>query len=132
MMHPSTKKLLDRLIEMTRQRKIGWAETNQGVAYATEGYTVHLIGEPQTMQLTDASGTVLEDVPADELAATQDEAGQAYTKIFEELFRESSRQARGTEKAIDAVLAGLDLDGDGIPDVPAPVQTNLQPQTVTA
>lgn len=103
MMHPSTKKLLDRLAEMTRQRRIGWQETSSGtgVAYAAEGYTVHLIKDPQTMQLSDANGAILEDVTSEDIAATQSESGQAYTSIFEELFREASRQARGTERAID-------------------------------
>ena len=131
MMHPSTKTLLDRLAEMTRQRRIGWQETSSGtgVAYTTEGYSVHLVKEPQTLQLTDGNGAILEDVTSDEIAATATESGQSYTQVFEELFREAARQARGTERAIDAVLAGLDLDGDGIPDVPAPAQVSQQPTT---
>ncbi|MEM9738409.1 MAG: hypothetical protein AAF829_00945 [Pseudomonadota bacterium] len=131
MMHPSTKKLLDRLAEMTRNRRIAWQETSTGggVAYAAEGYTVHLIKEPQTMQLTDANGTILENVSSDELAQTESESGSTYIPIFDETYREAARQARGTERAIDAVMAGLDLDGDGIPDIAAPVpaQENLQP-----
>ncbi|MEM1149607.1 MAG: hypothetical protein AAGI03_03505 [Pseudomonadota bacterium] len=129
MMHPSTKKLLDRLADMTRQRRIAWQETSSGtgVAYAAEGYTVHFIKEPQTLQLSDARGNILEEVTSADLAATQNDDGDPYTTVFDDTFREASRQARGTEKAIDTVLAGLDLDGDGIPDVPAPSQISQQP-----
>lgn len=129
MMHPSTKTLVDRLAEMTRQKKLGWEETSSGsaVSYATEGYTVHLIKSPQTLQLTDASGSILEDVPAEDIAASQSDAGTTYTQIFDDLFKEAARQARGTEKAIDAVLAGLDLEGDAAPDAAAPAQVSQQP-----
>ena len=128
MMHQSTRRLLDRLSEMTRQKKIGWAENDYGIHYTTEGYTVHLVREPQTMQLLDGQGRVLEDVTADAIAQTHSEAGEAYSQIFDELFREGARQARGTESAIDAVLAGL--DGDAAE--PEPVLASLQPTEPTS
>ena len=126
MLHPSTKRLLDRLAEMTRQRKIDWTETETGVAYQTEGYSVVLTGEPQSMQLLSRDGNVLEDVGADVIGATATEEGESYREIFASLAREASRLARGTESAIDDVLAGL----GAAPDVAEPVMTpaaNVQP-----
>ena len=126
MLHPSTKRLLDRLAEMTRQRKIAWTETETGVAYQTEGYSVVLTGEPQSMQLLSREGNVLEDVGADAIGATTTEEGESYREIFASLAREASRLARGTESAIDDVLAGL----DAAPEVAEPVMTpaaNVQP-----
>lgn len=121
MLHPSTKKLIDKLAEMTRKRRIGWAETEDGrLAYQTEGYSVILGGEPQSVQLLSRDGKLLEEVSGEEIAETQADDGTPYQQAFSEMYREAARQARGTETAIDTVLAGLDLDGDGIPDVPAP------------
>ena len=126
MLHPSTKRLLDRLAEMTRQRKIDWTETETGVAYQTEGYSVVLTDEPQSMQLLSRDGNVLEDVGADAIGATATEEGESYREIFASLAREASRLARGTESAIDDVLAGL----GAAPEVAEPVMTpaaNVQP-----
>ncbi len=120
MLHPSTKKLIDKLEEMTRKRRITWTETQDDrISYATEGYSVVLTAEPQTVHLLDAAGKVLEEVTPEEIAETVTDTGSSYQQLFAEMYREASRQARGTETAIDTVLAGLDLDGDGIPDVPA-------------
>lgn len=126
MLHPSTKRLLDRLAEMTRQRKIAWTETETGVAYETEGYSVVLTDEPQSMQLLSRDGNVLEDVGADAIGATATDEGESYQEIFASLSREASRLARGTETAIDEVLAGL----DDAPEVAEPVMApaaNVQP-----
>lgn len=126
MLHPSTKRLIDRLAEMTRQRKIGWSETGSGVSYETEGYTVSLTGEPHSMQLLARDGRVLEDVTAESIGATAGEDGQSYQQIFAELVREASRQARGTEAAIDTVLAGLEAQ-DGQAGTAEPQEPEAHP-----
>ncbi len=127
MLHSSTKKLIDKLGEMTRKRRIGWAETDDGrLAYQTEGYSVILGGEPQSMQLLSREGKLLEEVSAEEIAESRNDDGTPYQQAFAEMHREAARQARGTETAIDTVLAGLDLDGDGIPDLPVEQAEEVQ------
>ena len=110
MMHPSTQKLLDKIAEMTRKKKIQWQESDAGIDFPTEGYTVSLVGEPPAMLLSDKGGRVLEEVTAEDFAQTQTETGQSYAEVFADLMLEGGRQARGTEAAIDSVLAELDRD----------------------
>lgn len=129
MLHPSTKKLIDRLSEMTSQRKIDWLQTDRpdALVYDTEGYRVILEGQPAALVLCDALGNELDRADPNELASTRHIDGGTYTEIIEDMRSDASRIARGTENAIAAVLGGLDLDGDGIPDVPAPVQLEAAP-----
>lgn len=130
MLHPSTKRLIDRLSEMTGQRKIDWLETDRPDAYVydTDGYRVILDGKPAALLLCDALGNELDRADPDELAATKHIDGGSYTEIVEAMRKDASRIAKGTENAIAAVLGGLDLDGDGIPDVPAPVELEAAPE----
>ena len=120
MMHPSTKKLVDRLHAMTTQGKIEWAEGEDAgsLVYDTEGYRVVLSGSPTNVLLTDNNGNELERVDADELLQTPHADGGTYDAIVASLATEAQRIARGTETAISSVLEGLDLDGDGVVDIP--------------
>ena len=78
MLHPSTQKLIDRLAEMTAQKKIDWAEAdeNGGVVYATEGYEVILTANPPHVSLTTEKGRLLEEAAESALSDTpHDEHG---------------------------------------------------------
>lgn len=129
MLHPSTKKLIDRLCEMTVQRKIDWVSSDQAdtLAYDTEGYRVLLEGRPATLVLCDALGNELERATPEELGATQHMDGGTYDATVETMRVDAARIARGTEDAIASVLGGLDLDGDGIPDIPQPLSLEDAP-----
>ena len=112
MLHPSTKKLIDRLNEMTLQRKIDWVqgETPETLAYDTEGYRVLLEGEPAALVLCDALGNELERASTDDLATTRHIDGGNYDTVIETMRADASRIALGTENAIASVLDGLNLD----------------------
>ena len=129
MLHPSTKKLIDRLAEMTGQKRIDWlaGDRDDTLVFDTEGYRVLLQGDPATLRLTDALGRELESASPDELAATPHDGGGTYGATMAALRREAQRIARGTEGAISAVLGGLDaepvgktpvLEADGLADLP--------------
>ncbi len=120
MMHPSTMKLVDRLCAMTAQGKIEWAhgESPDSLVYDTEGYSVILHGQPTNIRLTDSTGIELEKVTAADLSQTPHEEGTTYEAAVAGLLVDAQRIARGTETAINSVLQGLDLDGDGIVDIP--------------
>jgi len=120
MMHPSTKKLVDRLCAMTAQGKIAWTQGEEpgSLVYDTEGYRVVLHGEPTNILLTDMSGKELEKVEAANLSATAHEEKGTYDVLVAGLVADAGRVARGTETAIDSVMKGLDLDGDGVVDIP--------------
>jgi len=134
MLHPSTKKLIDRLCEMTIQRKIDWVSGDQAdtLAYDTEGYRVLLEGNPAALVLCDALGNELDRADHDALSATQHIDHGTYETLMETMRSEATRIARGAEDAIASVLGGLDLDGDGIPDVPAPIELEDAPEGVTS
>lgn len=129
MLHPSTKKLIDRLCEMTLQRKIDWVsgDQNDTLAYDTEGYRVILERAPPALVLCDALGSELERADEPALTATKHIDGSTYLALLETMRAEAARIARGTEDAIAMVLGGLDQDGDGIPDIPHPVELEDAP-----
>ncbi len=109
MLHPSTKRLIDKLSEMTRKQRVTWTEgESASVVHDTEGYRVVITSEPHTVLLTDALGREIESCRPEEFADETDTHGRPYAKFVAELYREASRHARGTEKAIRTLLAGLD------------------------
>ncbi|MEO0452345.1 MAG: hypothetical protein AAFZ74_18670, partial [Pseudomonadota bacterium] len=104
MLHASTRKLIDRLAEMTELGKLDWTESESGhITYSTEGYSVSLTEAPNELFITSKDGKELERASADELAATQSEEGVAYTAILAAMTNEASRIARGTEAAISTL-----------------------------
>jgi hypothetical protein len=108
MLHASTRKLIDRLSEMTELGKLDWTEDEDGtLAYATEGYSVTLTENPNEVIITSKTGKELERATAEELASTLQDDGGAYTSIVAAMTMEASRIARGTEAAISSLLADL-------------------------
>lgn len=109
MLHPSTKKLIDKLGEMTLKQKVAWIEGEDGtIVHDTEGYRVVLSPEPHGVVLTDAVGREIETCTPEEIADEKAADGRPYSQFLSELFREAHRHARGTEQAIRALLAGLE------------------------
>lgn len=108
MLHASTKKLIDRLAEMTDLAKLDWTEGEDGtITYATEGYSVTLSSSPNELIINSKDGKELERAGADELAATHNDDGTSYADIVATMTKEASRVAIGTETAISTLLAGL-------------------------
>ena len=61
MLHPSTKRLIDKLGDMTRRQKVTWQEAENGqMTHDTEGYRVTLTPDPYGVLLTDAQGREIE------------------------------------------------------------------------
>ena len=109
MLHPSTKKLIDKLGEMTRKQRVSWIEGENGtIVHDTEGYRVVLTPEPHGVVLTDAVGREIETCTPEEIADEKDASGRPYPLFVRELFQEAHRHARGAEKAIRTLLAGLE------------------------
>ncbi|RAN37353.1 hypothetical protein [Hyphomonas pacifica] len=109
MLHPSTKRLIDKLSQMTHKQKVAWQEGENGqITHDTEGYRVTLTPEPCAVLLTDALGREIETCSPDDFANEVDANGRPYAQFVTELYLEARRHARGAEKAINALLAGLD------------------------
>ena len=118
MLHPSTRKLIDKLIEMTAASKISWNEGDEGSCYYdTEGYRVTAGQSPCRVVVQDAGGRVLETVTDLLLSGTTDDAGISYALKVERMVSDVRRQLTGAEAIIDNIVSALDLDGDGIPDI---------------
>ena len=121
MLHPSTKRLIDKLSEMTRKQRVAWSEGENGtITHDTEGYRVVLTPEPHAVLLTDALGKIIESCTPDEFSDDTDAAGRPYASFVADLYREAHRHARGTEKAIHSVLKGLetiDAEPEAEPEV---------------
>ncbi|WP_018146587.1 hypothetical protein [Henriciella marina] len=108
MLHPSTQKLIDRLAEMTALKQIDWAEADDGgVVYSTEGYSVRLFDSPPHVTLATEKGKTLEEATADILKETPHDSRGSYSDLIIAVVKEAARIAKGTEAAIDALLAGL-------------------------
>jgi hypothetical protein len=134
MLHPSTKRLIDKLSDMTRKQRVTWTEgENATVVHDTEGYRVVLTPEPHAVLLTDALGREIETCLPEEFADDVDSHGRPYSKFVAELYREASRHARGTEKAIRTLLAGLEaVEAEPEPVIAAPAAAALdQPDATT-
>ncbi|MEZ6001694.1 hypothetical protein [Hyphomonas sp.] len=109
MLHPSTKRLIDKLDEMTRKQRVGWEESDNGsIKHDTEGYRVTLTAAPHSLLLTDTLGREIETCTPEDFASETDASGRPYTEFVEEMYREAHRHARGAEKAISALLSSLD------------------------
>ena len=116
MLHPSTKRLIDKLSDMTRRQRVAWTEgENATVVHDTEGYRVVLTPEPHAVLLTDGMGREIESCLPDEFADELDAQGRPYARFIAELYRDAHRHARGTEKAISTLLAGLEAVEDATP-----------------
>ena len=82
MLHASTRKLIDRLAEMTDLNKLDWTESDAGqITYSTEGYSVSLTEDPNEVVITSKDGKELERATAEELSATQTEDGKTYAQV---------------------------------------------------
>ena len=127
MLHPSTKKLIDRLAEMTERGKLSWAESEAGPVYATEGYSVQLASASGDLVITSKDGKELERASAEELSATPSDHGDTYAGIVALMTKEAQRVARGTETAINSLLAGIDQDSDDTVEA-APVDIDAAPE----
>jgi len=109
MLHPSTKRLIDKLSEMTRKQRVAWSEGENGtITHDTEGYRVVLTPEPHAVLLTDALGKEIESCTPAEFIDETDASGRPYSAFVADLYREAHRHARGAEKAIHTVLKGLE------------------------
>lgn len=116
MLHPSTKRLIDKLSDMTRRQRVAWTEgENATVVHDTEGYRVVLTPEPHSVLLTDGMGREIESCLPEEFADELDAQGRPYSRFIAELYRDAHRHARGTEKAISTLLAGLEAVEDATP-----------------
>tara|TARA_R110000787_G_scaffold589_6_gene2159 strand:- start:2873 stop:4414 length:1542 start_codon:yes stop_codon:yes gene_type:complete len=110
MLHPSTKRLIDKLSEMTRKQRVAWSEGENGtITHDTEGYRVVLTPEPHAVLLTDALGKEIESCTPAEFIDETDASGRPYSAFVADLYREAHRHARGAEKAIHTVLKGLEI-----------------------
>ena len=109
MLHISTQKLIEKLLERTRKGTIDWKEREpEGVILETEGYIVELVGSSPSVRLSHVDGRLLEDVKPEILEATQDSSGRSYASIVTELAGEADRFAKGTEQAIASILDAVE------------------------
>ncbi|MGB3627677.1 MAG: hypothetical protein WA989_17755, partial [Henriciella sp.] len=109
---------------MTAQNKIDWVEKDNGeVIYATEGYVVRLTAEPPRVLLTTESGKPLEDATTTLLKSAPHADGGTYGDVVASIARQAYREARGTEDAINTLLAGLSEEADTETDASAEAET---------
>ena len=128
MLHSSTKKLIDRLAEMTELGKLDWTEGDAGnVIYSTEGYSVLLPGSADEIVITSIDGKELERASASDLAVSQNEDGTSYSEIVATMAKEATRIALGTETAISTLLAGMEDPVDVQPEATEPPQEPEDP-----
>ena len=124
MLHPSTKKLIDKLSEMTRRQRVSWLQGEDGRIYHdTEGFRVVLTPAPHQVLITDALGKAIETAADDEFAGVTDAHNRPYAMFVGELYREADRCARGAERAIDLLLKGLDRPDES--EAPAPAAPGI-------
>ena len=128
MLHPSTKKLIDKLIEMTAATKITWQDGDDGTCvYDTEGYRVVIGQSPSRVVLLDAGERVLESVTDAMLCSAVDENGRNYSVKVDLLVSGARREIMGAEAAISKIVSALDLTAQEAPDAEA-LQAAAEPE----
>lgn len=119
MLHPSTRKLIERLAEVTSQGKLPWQEDNSGgVVYAADGFSVVLSADPFSIGIRDRNGRELEMISLDQLEQIIIAGGGSYADLVAIMYDDALRSARGTETAIVKLLASLE-------DTPFTSQTGM-------
>ncbi|MEO1028362.1 MAG: hypothetical protein AAFX02_04820 [Pseudomonadota bacterium] len=112
MIHPSTRKLIDRLSEMTLLDRVAWAEGENGaIVFDSNDYRILLSADPKQLTLTDALGKELEFVTSEQLSETANDEGENYAALIDTMYVEGLRIAKGTKLAIDRIMASLDTLG---------------------
>jgi|GEM_PF-5603606 len=132
MLHISTQKLIEKLLERTQKGTIDWKEREpEGVILETEGYVVELTGSPATVKLSHVNGRLLEDVTTEVLESAQDSTGRTFASIVTELEGEANRFAKGTEQAIASILDAVEASTTPIkksgPAFPGQPHTDASP-----
>lgn len=128
MLHPSTQKLIDRLAEMTDTGRLSWGAGEDGaVVYSTEGYSVTVTDGAHELVIHSHEGAELERASHEDLTATV-QADGTYSDTLATLHRQATRIAKGTEKAITSLLAGIDT----AEPVAAEPETDVEPGDETA
>jgi|GEM_PF-5557321 len=127
MLHPSTKHLIDRIGDMTANGKLDWVDRGDGTyRFETKGYGVVLSEAPAQITILTPEGKTVEQAESAVLAATPHDTEGTYESFVVNLAgrvrdRIGERQRREeADSAIKTILTGLDLDGDGVPDVYVP------------
>ncbi|MAK61490.1 MAG: hypothetical protein CMK09_10955 [Ponticaulis sp.] len=121
MLHPSTKKLIDKLIEMTATSKINWQEGDDLTCfYDTEGYRVTIGQQPSRVVLLDVGGRVLETVSDTLLSSTQHEDGVTYAAKVDGLVSDARRELTGAADVMDKLVSFLDSSEEEVPNVDEP------------
>ncbi|MFC6197495.1 hypothetical protein [Ponticaulis profundi] len=113
MLHPSTRKLIDKLYEMTEAAKITWAEGDADTCiYDTEGYRVTIGQTPTHLVLSDAGGRILETVTESMLKNVRTGLGETYALKVDDLVSIARRQITGSEDIINKIVSSLDSGAD--------------------
>jgi hypothetical protein len=109
MLHPSTRRLIDRLADLTRDQNIDWTEGEAGAClFASGEYKVELVAEPVTVTVYDDRGRPVEQADADILNATPHEDEGDYATLVVKMHGEAIRVAIGAERAISNLLSALE------------------------
>lgn len=109
MLHVSTQKLIEKLLEQTLNGAIDWKEgDDENVLLETEGYIVELKGAPAQLRLSQENGRELELVDQDSLASVNFDEARTYADLIREMTNEAGRHAKGTEAAISTILGAVD------------------------
>ena len=127
MLHASTKRLIDKLSDMTLKNRVEWNEAENGqVVHDTEGYRVTVSPAPHAVMLSTTDGKEIEICTPDDLADEVAGNGQPYTQFVASLYDEAARYARGAEKAIAALMKGLE---NSEKEEPQPIAADSFPST---
>lgn len=109
MLHPSTRKLIERLAEVTSQGQLLWRENNSGgIVYTADGFSVVLKARPYSISIRDGSDRELELISQEQLEQIIITSGGSYADLVMIMYDDALRSARGTETAIVKLLASLE------------------------
>jgi hypothetical protein len=110
MLHASTQRLILALCNLTADGKLQWREGENASSsrLESEGYVVEVSSSPLSVRILNNEGRVIEIVTESDLAgAAATGSGGDLTSMVRRMADSAQRVARGTERAIAAILSSL-------------------------
>ena len=108
MLHPATRKLLERLHERTLDGAPLWRRDGGAIVVDASGYQVRLAVEEPAYALNDDQGRPLEAAGTEALSSARADDGRTYAELVRETVTLALRHISGVDEAIDRFLSGIE------------------------
>lgn len=112
MLHALTKRLIERIHQMSMERRIAWSADDLGsqCSFAADGFSVELLqGQAgPSVHIRNADGVIIERATPTDLGEERNAEGVSYHAMVADAFVLARRSALGVDAALERILLSLD------------------------